>query len=205
MKWSQVVAVVTGVLLVVAAPVFSQENATDPAVDRIQQIAQMPVAVDKVVYEAGVDPLEVARVAHSLHEGGVDPIAFNGTMHDMARVQAARLPEGLDGITGVGHYVTGKLQDGLRGEALAQAVRNHLRSEFGIPAGGHEDVGPPPVAQNFIPAEAREAAQRQRAEEARGRRGPADRPGRATQPGPSTNVGGPPGGVGGPPGGAGRP
>lgn len=200
---SRILPFTLGFLLVLASPTFAQENPTQPAVDRIQQIAQMPLAVDKVVHEAGADPLEVAQVARALHDGGVEPASFNRTMHDLSRARTSGVTEGLQGITGVGDFTTAKLQEGLRGEALAQALHQHLRAEFGIPAGGHEATTPPPVAQNFIPADVRERVN-QRPERARS--GPSDRPGRVDRPSRSPgSIGGPSGGVGGPAGGAGRP
>lgn len=199
----KVLSMVLGFLILFAGPTVARENPTQPAVDRIQQIAQMPVAVDKVVHEAGADPLEVAQVAQALHDGGVEPASFNRAMHDLSRARISATSGGLQGITGVGDFTTARIREGLRGEALARALHQHLRTEFGIPAGGHEASTPPPVAQNFIPADVRERVN-QRPERARS--GPSDRPGRANRPSRSPgSIGGPPGGVGGPPGGAGRP
>lgn len=202
MSFRSVLAPAAGLLMLITVPVAAQEAPTDPAVERLRQIVQMPIAVDKVVSQAGADPLEVARVAQALNDGGVEPATFNRTLHDVSRTRVTEGPRDLGRTSSVGEFAVARLQEGLRGQALAEAIRGHLRTEYGVPAGNRGVTGPAPVAQNFVPEAVREATERRRAEEAERRGGSAaDRPGRSRRPGVGA---GSPGGPAGAPGGAGR-
>lgn len=138
-----VLAAVLFVLATSSLPVASQEAATPE-----QQLVQMPVAVDKLV-EAGVPEAQVQRLAETLNRGAVSPAAFNGTLRNIPDLAA-----NVESIARIGNFVVARVNDGLRGEQLAAAIHQRLREE-GIPAGGHSLVGPPPIAENFLPENAR--------------------------------------------------
>lgn len=194
MSFREVLASAVGLLMVLAAPAAGQGASTDPALDRLRQVAQMPVAVDKVISQAGVDPLEVARVARALHDGGVAPATFNRTLHAVSRTGAGEASGTLGRPMGVGKFAASRLQDGLRGEALAASIRQHLRTELGVPAGGSPASVPSPVAQNYVPQDVQEAVERRRAERSSGSgAGPSD-----GSPRPGVGAGSPAGPAGAP-------
>lgn len=123
----------------------------------IRDLVQMPVAVGKAA-EAGVPEADLNRLSGAMIQGQVSPSMFNSTFQSV-------LKEGdLVPITDVGMFANQKLNEGFRGERLANMMHMHLQTNFGIPAGGTDVQGPPPIARNFISQEAMNNIQQQRPE-----------------------------------------
>lgn len=162
-------------LSVMLSPVVYGQSAKTP-VD-VAQLSQKPVAVDKLI-EATGDAETVRELARSLNDGGVDPAAFNRTLSGAAQTG------NLEGITEVGSFVTDQVEAGVTGEELAGSIHTYLNENFGIPAGGLETEGPPPIANNFIPDKAQNQLRNNRRPSVSQQTGPSNRPG---------SVGGPPG------------
>lgn len=127
------------------ATVAAQEKAD------VRDLVQMPVAVNKAA-EAGVQQRDVESISRSLREGRVSPQEFNQTMRDVSTVAAEKGPEG---VKEMGNHVSQQVKQGVRGRDLANSIHGRLR-EQGIPAGGHQGKGPPPIARDFIPEQAKE-------------------------------------------------
>ncbi|MFB6345640.1 MAG: hypothetical protein ABEK50_07710 [bacterium] len=118
------------------------------AAEPVQELVQMPVAVDNAA-EAGIPETELNRITQALNEGEASPDVFNETLSKTPDLAAK-----VGSITSVGDFVVASVNDGLRGEELASAIHERLRQE-GIPAGGEDVAGPPPIAKEFMPADAR--------------------------------------------------
>lgn len=196
-RWFKRKIVVAFLISLVASLFAVTVEAQQYTTQEMQQLVQSPVAVDKAV-EAGFPAHEMERIAKTLNRGEVDPGNFNKTIQN-----APFMAEEDGDITSVGNFVSNQVEAGLRGEDLAQAIHGKLNS-LGIPAGGHDEAGPPPIAKDFIPGRAKEAIERSRPEQAQ----PAqDAPGKSETPEVRPG-GGRPGGFDGPsstPGGSGGP
>jgi hypothetical protein len=138
--------------------------------DDILNLVQMPLAVDKAV-KAGLSARDVEIIARSMRDGRVPSYEFNQTFRDISYIAAERGPEGVQDI---GNHTSAAVRDGLRGQELARSIHTRLQS-LGIPAGGRNGQGPPPMAQDFIPDHARERIQ-QRQNAVRGDTGRRDNP-----------------------------
>lgn len=130
-----------GVLLTI--PGYSKDGS------ELMDVVQMPVAVDRVV-EAGISEHQIGEVARILVDQGVDGRDFNDSIRASAEGLSASAQD-----SGIGNFTVERIREGLRGRELAEAIHHRL-NERGIPAGGWEGEGPPPVARNFIPEHARE-------------------------------------------------
>jgi len=122
------------------------QNAND-----IHDLVQMPLAVDKAV-KAGLSARDVETITRSMREGRMPPREFNQTLRDVSYIAAERGPEGVQDI---GNHTSAAVRDGLRGQDLARSIHTRLQS-LGIPAGGRNGQGPPPMAEDFIPDNARD-------------------------------------------------
>lgn len=109
---------------------------------RVRNLVQMPVAVHKV-HRAGVDADMLRAMTGAM--AGTSPSQFNGTLRAAAAGLRSAGPE-----LNLRDFVLGKIKQGLRGRRLAEAIHGELR-RHGIPAGGWEGEGPPPIARRFIP------------------------------------------------------
>lgn len=116
-------------------------------------LLQMPIAVHKAV-DAGIPVADVEAVARALRRGDIDPAEFNQTLRDLAFVGAEH---GDDGVGDFSAHVTKSVDDGLRGQELAESIHVRLRAR-GIPAGGQGRRGPPPIDREFIPEPVRDRA-----------------------------------------------
>lgn len=125
------------------ATVHAQTQGAD---ERLSQLTQKPVAVDKLV-EATGDADVVQDLARSLNEGEVDPSNFNETMSGAAQTGNR------EGVSNMGSFVNGQVENGLKGQELANSIHKQL-NQLGIPAGGNNAQGPPPIAKQFIPEKA---------------------------------------------------
>ncbi|MGH9341527.1 MAG: hypothetical protein ACRD1R_18570 [Acidobacteriota bacterium] len=114
----------------------------------LRQLVQMPIATAKAA-EASASKGEIERIAEALNRGRVAPVDFNQIMRSAVHARRA----GGD-VTSIGEYTESRVEEGLRGRALAESIHAKLRS-LGIPAGGWRGEGPPPVAREFIPPFAR--------------------------------------------------
>lgn len=109
---------------------------------QVRNLVQMPVAVHKV-HRAGVDADMLRSMTGAMV--GTSPSEFNGTLRAAAAGLRSAGPE-----LNLRDFVLGKIQQGLRGPRLAEVIHGKLR-RHGIPAGGWEGKGPPPIARRFIP------------------------------------------------------
>jgi len=136
------------VLLSSMAPLQAQ-NSND-----LQDLVQMPLAVDKAA-KAGLPSADIEIIARALRDGDIPPNDFNRTFRDVSYIAAERGP---DGVHDIGVYTSGAVRDGLRGQELAQSIHTRLQA-LGIPAGGRDDRGPSPIAEDYIPEHARDRIQ----------------------------------------------
>lgn len=154
---STVCVFLIGFLVMSVQPVHaqSQEDRVQRDIDEIQQLVQKPVAVDRMV-EAGASPEAIDRLSEAMNRGEMSATEFNNTMR-----QSPELSEQMDGFNNVGSFVRSRVEEGLRGRELADSIHAYL-NERGIPAGGNDEAGPPPVARNFIPHQAQQQIDRSR-------------------------------------------
>lgn len=154
---SSVCVLLIGFLVMSVQPTHaqSQEDRVQRDIDEIQQLVQKPVAVDRMV-EAGASPEAIERLSGEMNRGEMSATEFNNTMR-----QSPELADQMDGFNNVGSFVSSRVDEGLRGRELSQSIHTYL-NERGIPAGGRDETGPPPVARNFIPHRAQEQIDRSR-------------------------------------------
>jgi len=150
--------------------IFTSMTLQAQTTNDILDLIQMPLAVDKAV-EAGLSARDVEIIARSMRDGRMPPHEFNQTLRDISFIAAERGPEG---VQDVGNHASAAVRDGLRGQDLARSIHTRLQS-LGIPAGGRNGQGPPPMAQDFIPDHARDRI-RQRQNASGGTKGRRDDP-----------------------------
>ncbi len=136
----------TGLCAFVLASVVGAQSPDD-----LRDLVQMPVAVNKAA-DAGIPRGDVENISRSLREGRVSPREFNQTLRDVSTVAAEKGP---DGVKDIGNHVSAQVRQGVRGQDLANSIHGRLRTH-GIPAGGNRGQGPPPIARDFIPEQAKE-------------------------------------------------
>ncbi len=134
-------------LLMTSTIVVAQDNSY------LMDVLQMPIAVHKAV-DAGIPVADVEAIARALRRGDVGPTEFNQTFRDLVYVGAEH---GDDGVRDFSAHVTKSVDDGLRGQALAESIHERLRAR-GVPAGGAGHRGPPPLDREFIPGAVRDRA-----------------------------------------------
>ncbi len=145
MKNRYVLTFVLTVLMVSATTLVGQTNGDEQqeqAEDQeMEELARMPVNVDELA-EKGVPQSAIGRLTNALNRADVSPEETNDVLE--SSIQADETPD----VTGVGTFVEQQIEEGLTGDELAGAIHQHLNTEYGIPAGGNEQDGPPAVAEN---------------------------------------------------------
>jgi len=197
--------------LVMMPLIFTSMSLQAQNADDIRDLVQMPLAVDKAV-KAGLSARDVETITRSMREGRLSPHEFNQTLRNVSYIAAERGP---GGVQDIGSHTSAAVRDGLRGQDLARSIHTRLQA-LGIPAGGRNGQGPPPMAEDFIPDNARDRI-RQHQNDSGGDRGRRDDPAGEQNTGQGRRDGVPapnprnrmeqqsPGGPGGPGGGGGRP
>lgn len=141
------------VMLPPLALLFASSGAYAQTDAQLIDTLQMPIAVHKAV-DAGISVAEVEAVARALRRGDIDPAEFNQTFRYLVHLGAEH---GDDGVRDFSAHVTKSVDDGFRGRELAESIHARLRAR-GIPAGGPEFRGPPPLDRDFIPEAVRDRA-----------------------------------------------
>lgn len=143
---TKVIAALIMLPVIITSMSLQAQNADD-----IRNLVQMPLAVDKAV-KAGLSTRDVETIARAMRDGRLPAHEFNQTLRDVSYLAAERGPEGVQDI---GNHTSAAVRDGLRGQELARSIHTRLQA-LGIPAGGRNGQGPPPMAEDFIPDNARE-------------------------------------------------